>query len=80
VPIVSKTELELADVNEKDVDFLLPDGSLRQGVHLPLDEPELVEQIRANFKESQESAENITVMVTVIKACGKEKIVEVRKK
>ena len=78
VPVVSKAELELADVNDKDVDFLLADGSLRQGVPLPADEPELVTQIKALFKESQTTGD--TIMATIIQACGFEKIIEVRKK
>jgi hypothetical protein len=76
VPVVSKLEFELADHTEKEVAFLLDDGSLREGFKLPQDEPELLAEINKAWTETGGSG----VLVTVIKACGFEKIVAVRVK
>jgi hypothetical protein len=66
----------LADYSEKECAFLLDDGSLREGFKLPADEPELLAEISKAWAETGGSG----VMVTVIKACGQEKIIAVRVK
>ena len=74
VPIVNKTEYEVADVAEDDfAHLILNDGSLKE-LKLPTDE-ELQAELKKIWNDNNEKAQ---VYYTVISARGQEKIVSGR--
>lgn len=75
VPVVKKCELEVADIDEDGfVSLILPDNSLKEDLKLPSEKDEA-----KHFREVFElNKENCSIYFTIIKACGKEKIISVR--
>lgn len=73
VPIVTKIELEAADVNEDDgfVSLILNDGSLKTDLKITGEEKEVAELIKI-WKDNNEEK---SVFYTIIRACGQEKII-----
>ena len=77
VPIVKKTELEVADISEDDfVSLILPDSSLKEDLKLPAD-AELSEDLKNCWESNNDSCQ---VFFTVLEACGQEKIISSRTK
>ena len=74
VPIVTRTEYTLIDISDEDyVSLMDDDGNTREDLKLP-DYPENYDH---ELKETFESGE--TILVTVLKACGKEQIISHKK-
>jgi translation initiation factor 5A len=75
VPIVNKTELEAVSVEgDNTCTMLKADGTLKEDLKLPADDEELSAEIKKALDEGKE------VHVTIIAACGQEKIVSMRTK
>ena len=75
VPIVNKLEYEIIDVTDDNFATLqLGDGTLKENLKMPADTPELVDTIKKSLDDGRET------YVTVVNACGEEKIVETRTK
>jgi len=73
VPEVLKQELQLAEIDEEHLLLTTKDGKTKQ-MTMPADDEDLSERIRQLFNNSE------TVLVTVISAMGKEKILSAREK
>ena len=78
VPIVSKKEYQVMNVDGNDISLLLDDGGLKEDLQLPADEEELCENIRKGWISAQANKRDL--YVSVIAACGQEKIIECREK
>eukprot|EP01067_Filipodium_phascolosomae_P001857 Filipodium_phascolosomae@DN2177_c0_g1_i1.p1 len=77
VPIVKRDEFQLIGINDDGfVDLLLPDGSMKSDLTLPLDsegvEDDVSKQVRSLFDEGKD------ILVTVQGACGGEKIIQAK--
>ena len=69
VPVVNRTEYTLVDIGEDDyVSLLNDDGDTREDLELPNYPENYKEDLRNVFNSGE------TVIVTVLKACGKEQI------
>ncbi len=74
VPIVTRTEYTLIDISDEDYVSLMDDnGNTREDLKLP-DYPENYDN---ELKGTLESGD--TILVTVLKACGKEQIISHKK-
>ena len=77
VPIVKKTEFEVADIGEDDfVSLIMQDSTLKEDLKLPT-EAELYRELRSCWEENHDSAQ---IFFTVLEACGQEKICTFRTK
>ena len=79
VPIVTKVEYEVADINEDDdfVTLIEEDGSLKENLKLPVADEELYAELKKLWNENHEKSQ---VFFSVIRACGQEKIITGRVK
>lgn len=73
IPIVTKKEYEVADINEDDmfVSLIQDDGSLKTDLKLPKEE-ELQAELLKLWRDNNENGQ---VFYSVISACGQDKIV-----
>lgn len=73
VPNVKRTELQLIGVDDGYSTLLLPDGSIKNDLKLPTDTEgnpdDVAKQIQQMFGDHKE------ILVTVLSACGQEKII-----
>lgn len=77
VPIVKKTELEVADIDEEGfVSLILADNSLKEDLKLPTDAT-LHDELLNIWEKNNDQAQ---VFFTVISACGEEKAIAGRVK
>lgn len=77
IPIVNKKEYEIADISADGfVSAILDDGSLKEDLKLPLDDPDISNELQ---KVWDNRGENL-VYFTLISACGKEKYIAARVK
>lgn len=68
----------MADVNEDDfVSLILPDGSLKEDLKLPVGDEEIYKELKKIWDENNDKSQ---VFFTVISACGQEKIIAARTK
>ena len=76
VPNVTKTEYEVADIDEEGfVSLILEDGSLKQDLKLPKDE-----DLNAELQKMWDERGDAAVHFTMIAACGQQKLIAGRKK
>lgn len=77
-PNVTKEEYEVADVDEDDfATLVLPDGDLKTDLKLPIEDEELYNELKSVWEKNNDTA---TVLFTVQRAVGKEKIISARTK
>lgn len=75
VPVVKKCELEVADISEDNfVSLILPNQSLKEDLKLPSDKEE-AKRLKDAFELNRDE---FSVYFTIIKACGKERIMSAR--
>lgn len=77
VPIVAKTELEIADIDEDEfVHAILEDGDLKSDLKMPVDDDETYKTLKGIWDARGDKQ----VFFTILKACGKEKYIAGRYK
>ncbi len=75
MPIVNKSEHEVADIDEDNfVSLIMGDGSIKDDLKLPNDE-DLREEL---FKVWNDNKDTGSILFTVISACKQEKIISAR--
>ena len=77
VPIVSKVEYEVADIDEDHfVSAILEDGDLKMDLKLPTDDEETFKNLNKIWEERGDKQ----VHFTILRACGQEKYISGRYK
>ena len=75
IPVVTKVELNAISVEaDGTCTCLKDDGSLKEDVKLPADDEELSNEVKRLIDEGKD------VWVSIISACGQEKIISTRTK